>query len=623
VLEFDFWSPAQGEVQGIGFDTDQSISSGYTYRLYGTQGWGINVAFYRYAAYAPGPRHYRIPVGESYTGNMLYLVFANDHDVSSPTAESFFSNVRVYEESSVAVSPPVEVNFNTYMISPYDGASQSPALTMTIEDGGQTLHMLGNGWLKITLPYTVTTSTVIEFDYKSASQGQIQGIGLDDDTWQQSDRTFQLYGTTGWGRNAFRYALYAPGWKHFRIPVGKYYTGAMRNIFFANDQDISNPTAESLFRNLSIHEGEVSLPVTVDFNQYALSKYVSSSGSAFPIVDIQDNGSTLHLSGNGWAQISMPVSILPDTVLAFDFQSSAQGEIHAIGFDTDQNSDSSRTFKLYGTQGYGLTTFNDYAASAPNWKHYEIAVGQYYYGEQLYLFFANDHDVAIPTAESYFKNVQISTAVSTNNYTYDRGLAVSYADDWAHYRNVAYPLADEIGCGCNDCTNYISQVLHEGGYPLRSSENWNVQDLYQWWFREDALFNDYSNTWSVTNSFYEYTKIYRTEFDTNAAFSDLQAGDFILLDLLNNNNPEDPTPDGKPDHGRVIVGEGNISQDEIDYIGMVDHSFYCETVINPVPTPDGTPVLLIDQHCIDRRHVAWDYNLDPRTRKYYIHVINQ
>lgn len=94
----------------------------------------------------------------------------------------------------------------------------------------------------------------------------------------------------------------------------------------------------------------------------------------------------------------MPISILPNTFLEFDFKSTTQGEVHGVGFDTDQFADSSKTFKLYGSQIFGLTAFNDYAASAPEWKHYVIPVGQYYTGQMLYLFFANDHDVANPTA---------------------------------------------------------------------------------------------------------------------------------------------------------------------------------------------------------------------------------
>lgn len=615
VLEFDFKSTTQGEVHGIGFDNNESMSSGYTYKLYGTQGWGIDINFYRYVASAPNYRHYRIPVGEQFTGNMLYLVFVNDHDVSNPTAESYFSNVQVFEDTQIPATPPVNVDFNDYTVSPFD----SPALTMTIEDSGSTMHVLGNGWLKMFLPYNVTESTVIEFDYKSGSRGEIQGIGFNNVGGKNESRTFDLYGSQGWGSSAFRYDRYTADWKHFRIPVGKYYTGSMNYVIFANDHDISNPTSESYFHNLMIYEGEISLPVTINFNEYALSPYKSPAGGFLaPTIGIEDNGNTLHLTGNGWTQVSMPIQILPNTVLEFDFKSASQGEVHGIGFDADQNSDTAHTFKFYGTQAYGLTAFNDYATSAPEWKHYVIPVGQYYTGQTLYLFFANDHDVANPTAESYFSNVQIF--VQTSAYNYNRAAAVAYANAWAHNRNGEYPLAGETGCNCNDCTNYISQVLHEGGYPLRTG-NWDENNVFEWWFRDGSLFQlDYSKTWAVTDWFHNYTKIYNTEFDANAQFSELEAGDFVLLVLLNNDNPS-KGPDGRPDHGRVVVGEGYPSAYEIDYISQDDHhGLYCETIINPVPPPPSAPVLLVNQHCIDRWHVVWNYNLAPNDRKFYVHV---
>lgn len=421
VIEFDFNSPAPGEVHGIGFDDNQSISSGYTHKLYGTQGWGIDIPQYRYATSSPNWRHYRIPIGEHYTGNMLYLVFANDHDVANPTGEGYFSNVRVFEDPSLPAQPPMDVNFNSYTLSPYAGASESPALSLTIEDNGDTLHMVGNGWQKLSLPYTVTSSTVLEFDYKSTAQGEVQGIGFDSDNSRQMNQTFQLYGTDPWGLNAFQYAGYASEWKHFRIPAGKYYTGDMRYLFFANDHDIANPTSENYFRNITIYEDGVSLPMSVDFDQYALSSYRSPMGANLPTVNILDNGNTLHLSGNGWTQISMPIPITQDTVLEFDFKSNSEGEVHGIGLDTDQAADMYKTFKLYGTQNYGLTAFNDYISSAPNWKHYVVPVGQYYTGQMLYLFFAHDHDVPSPTAESYFSNVQLHnlppTATPTATFT--------------------------------------------------------------------------------------------------------------------------------------------------------------------------------------------------------------
>jgi hypothetical protein len=76
--------------------------------------------------------------------------------------------------------------------------------------------------------------------------------------------------------------------------------------------------------------------------------------------------------------------------------------------------------------------------------------------------------------------------------------------------------------------------------------------------------------------------------------------------------------DGLPDHIRVIVGNGWTSTDVIDYYTK------CDANGNPAPTPTAAPPsvfdLLIDQHCIDRRHVVWDYGIDGNANKWYIHV---
>ena len=251
VLEFDFMSPVRGDVHGIGWDNDQAISSNLTFKLYGSQSWGISYSSFVSSQVEPGWRHYTIPVGEYYTGSRPYLVFANDNDVANPTAESYFRNVTIREDSSTLLQSPISVSFNNSTISYYAGTPQSPALTMTVEDSGNTLHMVGNGWQRINLPYLVTSSTVMEFDYKSNVQGDVQGIGFDNDLNANSAGfAFNLNGLdNSWGFNAFRYPDYSPEWKHFRIPVGKYYTGEMHYVFFVNDHDTSNPTAENYFRN--------------------------------------------------------------------------------------------------------------------------------------------------------------------------------------------------------------------------------------------------------------------------------------------------------------------------------------------------------------------------------------
>jgi hypothetical protein len=150
----------------------------------------------------------------------------------------------------------------------------------------------------------------------------------------------------------------------------------------------------------------------VVFETGAISSY--SNQDEAPVMTIEDGGATLHLVGNAWKklELSSSYSVTVGTVLEFDFRSLAQGEIHAIGFDeNDDHDDDHRAFQLYGTQGWGgLGDFNDYADTAPEWKHYVIPVGDYYTGVMDYLVFVND-DAASAAAYSWFRNVRFCGGV--------------------------------------------------------------------------------------------------------------------------------------------------------------------------------------------------------------------
>ena len=337
LLEFDFKSTVEGEIHGIGFDTDLSLSANLTFQLYGTQKFARRP--FQYSGSGEF-EHFVIPVGEYYTGTMSKLFFAMDHDISGPTGNSFFSNVQVYESGSgpliapsissvantngtvdqayaydeddtlsasgstpisynlqlgpvgmtvsadgnvtwtpgssqqglhwvqitatnsagtdtqtfeVLVSLPADdsvISFNTYPPLPY-GGNQDGAGTVSVEDGGITLHLAGNRWQRIDFPYSVTVDTLLEFDFKSTVEGEIQGIGFDTDLRLSAKKTFQLYGTQNYGLRPFQYSG-SGEYEHVVIPVGQFYTGTMSKLFFAMDHDVGNPDGNSYFKNIKV-----------------------------------------------------------------------------------------------------------------------------------------------------------------------------------------------------------------------------------------------------------------------------------------------------------------------------------------------------------------------------------
>lgn len=147
------------------------------------------------------------------------------------------------------------IDFNSNPVVSYGGSQDNG--TSSLVDAN-TILIEGNAWKAINLNYTVTANTVIEFEYGSTIEGEIQGIGFDNDNGISSDKTFRLYGSQNWGTaNYDNYAANAGSWKTYVIPVGQFYTGTFDRLFFANDDDAAK-AANSYFRNIRIYEGSCS-----------------------------------------------------------------------------------------------------------------------------------------------------------------------------------------------------------------------------------------------------------------------------------------------------------------------------------------------------------------------------
>jgi hypothetical protein len=147
------------------------------------------------------------------------------------------------------------LNFNDYNLSEYGGDQDKPSTgAVTVEDGGLTLSMNGNRWQKISFPYTIAEDTVLEFDFESTAQGEVQGIGFDNDNSLSSNRIFNVYGSQNYGIQPYRYT--GTGNKqHFSIPVGQHFTGNCFNwLVFVHDDDAS-PYGNAKISNIHIKGG--------------------------------------------------------------------------------------------------------------------------------------------------------------------------------------------------------------------------------------------------------------------------------------------------------------------------------------------------------------------------------
>ena len=126
----------------------------------------------------------------------------------------------------------------------------------------------------------------------------------------------------------------------------------------------------------------------------------TSAGSA----TVSDGGTTLDMVGNTWKMVPFAYTVVPNTVLEFEFRSSQIGEVHAIGFENQPLLTRAQLFTLAGSQGFGPRDF--VYTGGGEWVRFRIPVGQYYTGSFSNLAFINDDD-ANAGADGHFRNVTV------------------------------------------------------------------------------------------------------------------------------------------------------------------------------------------------------------------------
>ncbi len=132
-ISFEFKSVGeQGEINGVGLDTNNSLSSSWFYRIYGTQNWGRNDHY----GYSGGGnwQSYTLVLND-FGGNFNRFVFCNDAD-SGQATDVYYKDVRVRRytspEPSVSFGPEEEA-------PPAPGvATYSPSLTISGPGGEDT-----------------------------------------------------------------------------------------------------------------------------------------------------------------------------------------------------------------------------------------------------------------------------------------------------------------------------------------------------------------------------------------------------------------------------------------------------------------------------------------------------
>ncbi|MCB9302455.1 MAG: T9SS type A sorting domain-containing protein [Lewinellaceae bacterium] len=163
----------------------------------------------------------------------------------------------------------LEIDFNDFEVVSFGGPQDAGYAQLM--NGGTVLRIGNNAWKAIALKYEVTPNTMLELEFSSSRQGEIHGIGFDENNTISSNRTFRLYGNQNWGIGDFDNYPGGGVWKKYVIPVGEYYTGRFNHLFFVADHDRYPYNGNAYFRKVKIYEGtgcdntsEASSPIALE-----------------------------------------------------------------------------------------------------------------------------------------------------------------------------------------------------------------------------------------------------------------------------------------------------------------------------------------------------------------------
>ncbi len=253
MIRFDFSSLVKGEIHGIQFLNDNRLNKETGFGILGSQNWGRPAMTYNGSGET---QTITIPVGEFFQGQFDDLMFIMDNDISGSQADSVFSNVFIFEEGAlVPPSPPATpvIDFSTLSIRPHLPIDQDIDGTVELIEEGKGIKLTGNKWQKVILESTgITPTTIIEFEFKTDSIGEIHGLGFLAGDEINRQRTIQVAGTQSHGLIKSSYNG-SGAWQAFTVPVGEFLTSPQVELVFIMDND-NGTGANSSFRNIRFIE---------------------------------------------------------------------------------------------------------------------------------------------------------------------------------------------------------------------------------------------------------------------------------------------------------------------------------------------------------------------------------
>ncbi|HKK38780.1 MAG TPA: zinc-dependent metalloprotease [Cryomorphaceae bacterium] len=142
----------------------------------------------------------------------------------------------------------------------------------------------------------------------------------------------------------------------------------------------------------------------VNFNEFSVLSYAPARDVG--TWSIEDNGSGIFLSDNSLKYIPINYDVTPNTKVAFEFQSTNQGSLHAIAVENNTSLTLAALFKLHGTINNPniISDFDNYSGSG--FQSYVIDIGTYFTSNNLALVVLSANANGTPGNNSYFRNIR-------------------------------------------------------------------------------------------------------------------------------------------------------------------------------------------------------------------------